>query len=219
MTRVTGALLGAMVGANLLFPLVNRSPRVEVAYYFIYALILGSGVWFLAMRGWQKWAGVVLAVLAFLAGVADVVWLPGQSAFSGALVLLQGLLIVVLFGWIFEAESVTREVLLAGITIYLLLGAFFVPLYTQLEVRWPGSFNFNNVLLREVPEWPDFLYFSYATLTTLGYGDITPRTDGAKALAASEAVAGVLFIAVFMSRLVGRYAGDQLAKADTNEDP
>ncbi len=64
-----------------------------------------------------------------------------------------------------------------------------------------------------------FFYFSYATLTTLGYAGITPRTDGAKALAASEAVAGLLFIAVFMSRLVGRYAGDQLAKADTNEDP
>ncbi len=145
-----------MIAATLLYPLIPYSPLIEVTYYFVYALVLGSRVGFLPMRGWQKWAGVILAVLAFLAGVADVVWLPGQSAFSGALVLLQGLLIVVLFGWIFEAESVTREVLLAGILIYLLLGAFFVPLYTQLEVRWPGSFNFNNVLLREVPEWPDF---------------------------------------------------------------
>lgn len=69
-----------------------------------------------------------------------------------------------------------------------------------------GAFYFILPVAREGSDWTDVVYLRYATLTTLGYGDITPKTELARALTTAEAVIGVLFTAVFMSRLVGLYA-------------
>jgi hypothetical protein len=55
-----------------------------------------------------------------------------------------------------------------------------------------------------------FTYFSFVTLTTLGYGDITPMTRAAKNLAALEAIFGQLYLAILIARLVGQQAlGDK----------
>lgn len=56
------------------------------------------------------------------------------------------------------------------------------------------------------PTLADFLYYSFVTLTTLGFGDITPVTARARSLAVLEAVTGVLFVALLIARLVGMYS-------------
>jgi len=53
--------------------------------------------------------------------------------------------------------------------------------------------------------WSDLLFFSFVTLTTLGYGDITPVTSAARSLAVIEAVFSVLYNAILIARLVGLY--------------
>ena len=57
------------------------------------------------------------------------------------------------------------------------------------------------------PGFSDFLYFSFVTLTTLGYGDVTPVHDVAQMLAVAEAVTGQLYLTIFVARLVGLYVG------------
>ena len=78
-----------------------------------------------------------------------------------------------------------------------------------VETIQPGSFfirpeqNLDGILSQA-----DFIYYSFATLTTLGYGDITPATSHVRSLAILEAVTGTLYIAVLIARLVGLYGSN-----------
>jgi hypothetical protein len=90
-----------------------------------------------------------------------------------ALVLFLGTVIWVLLHYIFIANRVTTDVICAAICIYLLLGAFFVPLYGTLETLWPSSFV-DGAAPDGPVLWQQLIYYSYATLTTMGYGDVLP---------------------------------------------
>src|SRR5215813_233436 len=101
----------------------------------------------------------------------------------------------------FRARSIDREHVYAALSAYLLAGVFFGSFYWGLEQIQPGSFALTG----------DFspssaIYFSFVTLTTLGYGDIVPRTEVARGLAVVEGVGGQLFLAVLIARLVSVYA-------------
>jgi voltage-gated potassium channel Kch len=70
-----------------------------------------------------------------------------------------------------------------------------------LEENWPGSFAAAGDFSRMTA-----IYFSFVTLSTLGYGDILPRSDVARGLAIVEGIGGQLFLAVLVARLVSLYA-------------
>jgi voltage-gated potassium channel Kch len=77
----------------------------------------------------------------------------------------------------------------------------------------PGSFAFSTgPASSQAMTGFTAYYFSFVTLTTVGYGDITPVSNGARALAAMEAMTGTLYVAVLISRLVALYSaqGSQL---------
>jgi voltage-gated potassium channel Kch len=92
----------------------------------------------------------------------------------------------------------------AALSAYLLAGHFFAITYFQVEQLRPGSFAIAGVAT--LPAQLDLqtaIYFSYVTLATLGYGDISPLTPTARGLAISEAILGQLYLAVLVARLVG----------------
>ncbi len=137
------------------------------------------------------------------------------------IIFFQLMLTFVLIRFAFRASRVTRDVLLAAITIYLLLGAIFVPVYGLIEtftwfpdqVTHAFADSQNTYESLAIP-WQTFVYYSYATLTTLGYGDIVPATYWARSAATLEAVIGVLYTAIIMARLVGLYAGRNVETSD-----
>lgn len=91
----------------------------------------------------------------------------------------------------------------AGASIYILIGLTWTLFYQAIEQYSPGSFrsadiqNVDNML-----SWSDFIYYSFTTLTTLGYGDITPIHPIARTVAITEAITGVIFVPVIISGLV-----------------
>ena len=94
--------------------------------------------------------------------------------------------------------------IVGAICVYLLLGVLWSAIYMAIEFFQPGSFRG----LTEVasPVWnPDWIYFSFVTITTLGYGDITPVTQTARSFAFAEAVVGQFYIAVLVAGLVSAY--------------
>jgi hypothetical protein len=99
---------------------------------------------------------------------------------------------------------ITRDVLFAAIATYLLLGAIFVPLFGLIEMFLPGSFRDGSIAGGAV-KWQQFVYFSYTTLTTAGYGDVLPISWWARSLANIEMITGVLYITIIMARLVSLY--------------
>jgi len=100
-----------------------------------------------------------------------------------------------------RGTKVDAEHLFAALSAYLLAGLYFGLLYWALERIHPGSIvapNFSRTAA---------IYYSFVTLATIGYGDIVPRTDVARALAIVEGVGGQLFLAVLVARLLSLYSG------------
>jgi hypothetical protein len=102
--------------------------------------------------------------------------------------------------YVLHANYITRDQVYAGICAYLMLGFAFGCIYYLIEMLSPGCFSVNVSKLSS--DSPDLMYFSFVTLATLGYGDITPVAKVSRALAEVEALAGMLYIAIFMARLV-----------------
>ena len=100
------------------------------------------------------------------------------------------------------ASEVTAEHLYAALSAYVLAGLFFGVFYWVLEYAWAGSFGGGTE-----GGFPlaTANYFSFVTLATLGYGDLVPRSEVARGLAIVEAVAGQLYLAVMVARLVSLY--------------
>lgn len=114
--------------------------------------------------------------------------------------------IAVVLRFVYRSKMVTSNVLFAGLSFYMLLGLAWVSIYLLVEEFYPGSFVGGsiegaprNLMVSEL------LYFSFVTLTTLGYGDITPVSPVARSVAVLEAVAGVLSLAIIISRLVSAW--------------
>ena len=113
------------------------------------------------------------------------------------------------------AESALRKALGSGVvdseeicavmSAYILLGVMWAAAYSVLFALNPGAFNLSPQDA-EAP-WNALLYFSFVTLTTLGYGDILPVSSLARAWAAVEAMTGTVYLAVLVAHLVGRFRG------------
>jgi hypothetical protein len=106
--------------------------------------------------------------------------------------------------YVLQSRVITSDQIYAGISVYLMLGLAFGCLYYLLAVLNEECFAVNISKLGAGT--PDLMYFSFVTLATLGYGDITPVTKVARTMAEVEAVVGTLYIAVFMALLVSRRA-------------
>ncbi len=104
---------------------------------------------------------------------------------------------------VLRAERITQEVISGALVVYLLLGLLWTFIYSLTEHLSPGSF-FSTTSLGEENRFA-FLYYSYVTLTTLGYGDVTPLTPMATSLAVLEAIIGQIYLTVLIARLVGMH--------------
>jgi len=104
---------------------------------------------------------------------------------------------------IVKSEKVTKETIFAAIVAYLLIALMWAFLYMILERVSPGSFSFADKGLWG--ETMQYEYLSFVTITTLGYGDITPLTDQASALVMMEAVIGQIYLVVLVAWLVGMH--------------
>ena len=99
-------------------------------------------------------------------------------------------------------QEVTTDTLFAAVAGYLLLGLTWTSAYLLVEHIRPNSFTLGTAAQAQ-PFWTAILYYSFVTLTTLGYGDITPTTPHAQSMAMLEAISGVMYAAVLIARLVG----------------
>lgn len=112
----------------------------------------------------------------------------------------------IVLDFILRADTVTRGVIWGAVAIYLLLGGLWFTIYAFLERTNPGSFLDMAIGGGTPADWTELLYYSFVTLTTLGYGDIVPATLLARHLTIAEAVAGVLYLPIVISRLVGGFS-------------
>ena len=152
---------------------------------------------------------LVLAVPAVVTRWVHHMWpdlLPPGLHVAAALVFI-GFVEFQMLHFIVRAPRVNSEVLCAGISGYLLLGILWMSAYMLVSSLNPAAFSFNIGTSFTGPlSQFDAYYFSFTTLSTVGYGDITPLSHGARALAMIEAMTGMLYMAVLISRLVALHS-------------
>ena len=212
LSRFSGRqLLVCLLALFVIPPLLEGLGLDMWAEVILFTAILVSAV--PAVGGHHRWIaagaivpGLVLLWLIFLGvfpsgGAADL-------AFRVYLVPMVCFAITRLLQFVLGARAVDGEVLAAGVSVYLLLGLLWSFLYLLLDLIHPGAFHGEGRSLLE----PDAFYFSLCTLTTVGYGDITPVTHPARMLAIMESITGVLYIAVLIGRLVSLYSSPAARK-------
>jgi hypothetical protein len=126
--------------------------------------------------------------------------------------LLQAVLTVLFYGYallrvleyVLRGTEVVVEKIYAALAVYLLMGFMWASLYDVVATLQPQAF-FVSHNQSEPIEFRALVHFSFVTLTSLGYGDVSPVTDQARSLAFLEAIVGNLYLAVLVARLVGMY--------------
>jgi len=141
-------------------------------------------------------------------------WSPTMEVLVAANVLdllLLAAVVIVLLSHVFRSRQISRETIAAAICAYLLFGAMWGDAFAVLENLVPGSFSgvtmvsaTGEEIASRRTQLSQFGYFSFVTLSTLGYGDITPLTRAARNLAALEALCGQLYLAVLVAQLVSQ---------------
>jgi hypothetical protein len=125
-----------------------------------------------------------------------------------------GILCAVIGIRVFAGGTVTFDRILGAIALYILIGVLWAQAYQLVSIRVPGAYA-GIAHDGGAPDRSIWVYFSFVTLTTLGYGDITPVAHSARSLAILEALIGQLYPAIVLARLVSlRVAG---GGADTNQ--
>lgn len=108
-----------------------------------------------------------------------------------------------------NTSSVSGKVIMDSITGYLLMGLAFSTLVILVSFVSPGSYNFHTLSLADTKELApvsDYIYYTFITYTTAGYGDFLPMTRISKSLAMLIGVSGQLYVAIIIAMLVGKYA-------------
>jgi len=152
--------------------------------------------------------GFAILNVVRIAGGGEATFVIGGLVFVMTCVLAMG----ALARQAFRRGPVDGERIFAALDAYLLSGLIFGVSYMMIERHWPASFGAPGAIDLD---FPAAVYFSFVTLATLGYGDITPASEAARGLAILEAVGGQLYIAVLVARLVGLHAVSPAGRADT----
>ncbi len=170
----------------------------------VYALLLLSGVQAVAERAARLLLmPVALAAIAVNLGSRFVPVSPVWSQGTGLLSLL--LLLFVVLRRTLRGGPVTFHRIQGAVAAYLLLGVIWAHAYSLLTLMRPGAFTGSVGSVDGPRAW---LYFSFVTLTTVGYGDILPVHPVARSLASLEAVVGPLYLAILIARLVSLAVSD-----------
>jgi len=205
----TVQLLIALVVLLISAPFLEELEGGKLILSVLFSLVLLAAVFAVANRKRSLGIALALAIPAITARWISFVRpeLVHPAAFLVLALLLLAYVIGHLLHFILHARVVTMEVLCASIAVYLMLGLTWTVAYWLVDQLTPGgAFSFNISRGSQSMNGFTGFYFSFITLSTVGYGDITPVSQAARWLAAMEAMTGSLYVAVLIARLVSLYS-------------
>ena len=183
---------------------------------FVLTAILVVALFEITRSSRHVWIGVILGLPAIASRLVNVLVpesVTVDSVILGFTGLFFGFLIWQILHDLLKGSRSTGERIFGAICAYFFIGVFFALVFAHVELVDPGAISVSESLATADRDSPlsFFTYFSFVTLTTLGYGDITPVSDAARTLAWFEALVGQLYLAVMIAGLVAVHiAGDRL---------
>jgi hypothetical protein len=171
-------------------------------------LTLSGAIFAVRTKRWSFWVALALALAtvvasarAFLGGVR------GDWVVEATFTAFYAFIAIAVFIEVIRTSRVTSDTMYGAVCVYLLVGMAFGSLYDLIETLHPGSFQINvDTAVSAEIRWRTLIFFSFMTLTTIGLGDVTPKSVQAQSLTSIEGVIGVLYLAVLIARIVGIYA-------------
>ena len=205
-------MMNSIICLLMLEPFVYDFVKIKFLITLFFTGIILSSIYAVGYRKYHTIIAVFLAlpvvIISWSSQFVDITWQQYVEDFFGILFFL--FIILKILSYIFRQDVVTREILFASIVVYLLLGLMWSFIFQFIETFHPGSFLFPQGQQSEIRS--GFLYYSFVTLTTLGYGDITPVTPPARSLSLLEAIIGQMYVAVLIARLMGTHISQSMRK-------
>jgi hypothetical protein len=180
-------------------PLVPPGSGRSLSGDIVYALLLVSGVRAMAERRLARRLLMPVAVITVVLDLGSWIFPLAQPWTLGTSLLSLVLLLAVVLGQTLRSGPITLHRIQGAIAAYVLLGVLWAHAYALVAFLRPGAFS-GPVSPADGPR--AWYYFSFVTLTTVGYGDVLPVHPAARSLAILEAVTGPLYLAILISRLV-----------------
>jgi len=201
--RSLSVFLGLLlVAVFIVLPLAEQEGMLIASVGF--SVLLVAGVALVAKnrmaRGLVAGAAGVALIIHWTQHVVPGTGLSMMSAFSSLCFL--GILAGVVFREVLNKGPITLHRVQGAVAVYLLLGLIWAFAYDMVLLSAPDAFHSSELTVQHKTVTPPLIYFSVMTLTTVGYGDITPIHPMARALAMLEAVIGQLFPVILIARLV-----------------
>lgn len=199
------------------FPLIkeDRALRGDLLNaYYVFVLI--SGVYAVSRNRAHVRVSLFFAVPALIAlGLSTFLEETlGVILFAlVAMILFNTYVTVVLLRSLLRKLEIDTEIIYGTVAVYFLIGISYAMLHAIIELLHPGAYSFSSSFVPGTSDpFAEIVYFSMVTLTTLGFGDVTPTIAVAKTLTYMEAATGVLYLAVIISRFVGVYVAQEMER-------
>jgi hypothetical protein len=198
---------------------VSRSFGGRLLDFILLATTLAVALLELRVPGQRGMVPIVLAASVVFLGVMDLARpIRHVPVVAGAIVgLFAGLVVWLTYGSVMRRDRPAGDRIFGAISVYLLIGLAWASVYETLDSVVPGSFRFPVDTAWATPGALRYRYFSFVTLATLGYGDVTPVTVLAGTLASIEAVGGQLYIGITVARLVALSLAERSGSGDRSK--
>jgi hypothetical protein len=208
------SLLLALLALLLLYPFFAGRVMAHAFWDICSSAVLLLGIYAVSRVRRHLVIAVVLAIT-----VLGTKW-SGYVVDDGRLLLVNNVLAAIFFTFtacllladVLRKGAVTADKIYGALCVYLVIGLTWGFMFLTLEGLQPGSFQFGQARLSGMEKDPATLvYFSFVTLSTVGYGDITPLSPPARSFAFMEAIIGQIYLAVLVARLVGLHIAYSMA--------
>jgi len=185
------------------FPIIDNASVLDIFGPLSYSIILLSGLSVIESKKSKKlkWLSLLVlisVVLIWLNYFRDINAYKLASFIFNISVLLS--VTVIMISEIVKSKEVDAKLIMEAISGYLLIGVMFTLTNTLIQSLQPTSF-----ILPSVDKISDMIYFSFVSLTTIGYGDISPQTGIAKMASVFFGLSGQLYLTIIIALIIGKY--------------
>ncbi len=205
-------LLISLLGLIVLLPLIENFIKINILINLFISAVLISCIHAVSNNRRLVIICTLFAIPWFFASwcahFSEIHLLSLMGNISGIFFIAFTVIAILLF--IFNQNKVDTNIIYASIVVYLLLAVMFGYVFNVIETLMPGSFAIGQTIKGKSQSV--FTYYSFVTITTLGFGDITPLTKIARAFSMLEAVIGQIYLVVLVARLVGINISQSMVK-------
>jgi ion channel len=191
----------------LIAPITTGNPAHRYVTLALSIPVFAVAVWAMWRTPAVRYLAIALCLPAIGALALDAAE-PEHPALRALLVFSSfffALTIVRVMQRVLGLSSVTEDSLYGAGSVYLLIGLAWSTIYYVIWKNSPVAFFFDATRAHAATGWPDFVYFSFTTLATVGFGDIVPVLPLVRSMVILEVITGVFFVAVIISKLVSLY--------------